>query len=295
LVGWFETMMMMMTHCIRTIPVWPFTWLAPREHKPLEIDEREKERRNAIKLDLESKIVSMQQRLMEMSKEIQGLTNKFNDKVNEQLRYCNTHDGEYDLVIQEDTQAIWEEKQHHLQAYKRQTGLLLQKKKQYSQIIELMHSHEVERDFLILSNELGLPNTDQVDDVNNTLTEIGTEVNMGIKTITTPSPLAQLMINSPQGSGFGNSPNGGGTGMSMLDYDTLIHNAQSKSSQYQAPLPPTHTPGTKRTIAVAQPPSLTTSTTTTTTQQQNTTTTTTSTKQPLVFQKLFKTANKTQG
>lgn len=266
--------------------MWPFTLISaysPLEHKPLVIDEREQTRRNAIKLDLESKINAMQQRLLEISKEIQGLTHRFNEKVNEQLRHCSLHDGEYDAVIQADTQAIWNEKQYNLQVYKRQTELLLQKKKQYSQIIELVHSHEVDRDFLILSNELGLPNTDQVDDVNNTLTEMGTEVNMGIKTITTQSPLVQLVTSG--GSSNSSSNNSNGTDGSMLDYDLLIHNAQSKQTQYQSPMPPVHTPGIK-VPKQQQQQTLTTTTTTTQQQQQKTIVTT---KQPLVFKKLFNT------
>lgn len=282
-----------MTNCIRTIPVWPFTWLQqryyPLDHKPLEIDEREQVRRNGIKLDLESKISAMEQRLLEISKEIKGLDLKFKEKVDDQLKYMNNHNNEYNPVIQTETDAIWNEKQHKLQVYRRQTELLLQKKKRYSDIIELMHSHEVERDFLILSNELGLPNTDQVDDVSSTLTEIGTEVNMGIKTITTPSPLSSFMMASPSTGGFNSSPGSGGMPQT-LDYDSIIQNAQASLSKYQAPLPPIGFKTPKPTVTTTTQ----TTTTNTTQQQQHTQVITTATKQPLVFQKLFKTQH-TQG
>lgn len=284
-------------NCIRTIPVWPFTWFAPREHKPLEIDEREQARRNAIKLDLESKISSMEQRLLEISSQITGLTDKLTKKVGEQLQYGDTHNGQDDPVIQTKIDAIWKEKQHCLQVYRRQTELLLKHKKKYSDIIELMHSHEVERDFLILSNELGLPNTDQVDDVTSISTEIDTEVNMGIKTITTPSPLSQFMINttiSPSSDNFSKGGAAGGGGMQTLDYESLMHDARMNRPSYKAmiadTLPPQHTPGSK----IQQQPIVTTSTTTTTQTQTKVTT-----KQPLVLQKLFKTSSamphKTQG
>lgn len=199
---------------------WPF-W---RRLSTLEEDEKKIAEQNALKQKLQGLIVKSTQRADEIREEIRLAKERIQSQVDRQLDYMSKHRNKVDETLAEETNNLIIMKNDLLEQYKRALGLARTAHLNFNKCVETLHMHGIQRESLVLSRALNLPNTDETSETTNELNETNMEMDISTKTMSSRSILANM------GTGGGGIGRGGTGGTS--EYTDMMEEAVVSRLQF---------------------------------------------------------------